>query len=105
MSDDAKKKVGYEGEVELGEARSYLEEILEGLGAGAVWVQSGNDLVGLHPADRVRIRVEARRKKEVQRLRVELEWEASRGEEQGEDGGLVISSTEPEHVIVEESEE
>lgn len=105
MSDDGKKKVTYEGEVELGEARRYLQELLDGLEAGAVWVQSGNDLVGLHPAERVRIRVEARRKKEVQRLRVELEWEPNEGEEQGKDGGLVISSTEPEHVIVEESEE
>lgn len=101
MSDD-KKKVTYEAEVGLDVVQSYLKELQAALKAGAVWVQSGNGIVGLTPADSVSLSVEAKRKKDRQSLTFELEWEPAAKEGALGEEVLIISSDEPEPVIVEE---
>jgi len=103
MSD--KKKVTFEGDVGLAGVQGYLKELLAGLKAGSVWIQSGNDIVGLTPADDVSLTVEAKRKKDRQSLTIELEWEPAGSDEAAAGDVLVISADEPEPVIVEEAEE
>jgi amphi-Trp domain-containing protein len=98
-----KKEISYKGRVEPGLVVTYLEELLKGLRAGTLYVQSGDDYVSLKPTKIVDIEVEAVEKKEKAKFTLELSWETEpAGAEQAE---LKILSTEPKIARVPTAEE
>ena len=102
MSGDDKKSVTFEGQMDLAAVQAHLKALMGGLKAGAIYVQSGHEVIGLHPEATVTMELEARRKKDKQSLKLEIKWE-SLDEPEAAVGDLSISSKEPEPVIVEEA--
>jgi amphi-Trp domain-containing protein len=100
MSDE-KKTVSFEGQMDLVALQSHLKALLAGIKAGAIYVQSGQDMVGLHPQATVTLELEARRKKDKQSLKLEIKWE-NEPEPESPTGSLTISDKEPESLLVEE---
>lgn len=100
MSDE-KKTVSFEGQMDLVALQGHLKSILAGLKAGAIYVQSGQDVVGLHPQATVTLELEARRKKDKQSLKFEIKWE-NEPEPEPTTGALTISDKEIEPILVEE---
>lgn len=102
MSGEDKKSVTFEGQMDLAAVQAHLKALMGGFKAGAIYVQSGHEVIGLHPEATVTMELEARRKKDKQSLKIEVKWESVSEPEAG-DSELTISAKEPEPVIVEEA--
>jgi len=100
---EEKKSVTYEGQMDLAAVQAHLKSLMAGFKAGAIFVQNGTDVVGLHPEATVTMELEARRKKDKQSLKIEIKWESA-PEPEIPTGSLSISDKEPEPIVVEESE-
>ena len=100
MSDD-KRSLSFEGRMDLVALQGHVKALLAGLKAGAIYVQSGQDVVGLHPQATVTLELEARRKKNRQSLRLEIKWE-NEPEPEPNTAELTISDKEIEPIFVEE---
>lgn len=88
-----KEKVYYEGRVELDEAVSHLEHLVEGLRQGTVGFSKGEYRVTLRPEAMIRIDVEARRDGEKESVEIELSWKKP---PEDEGGRLEISDRDVE---------
>jgi amphi-Trp domain-containing protein len=103
MSDDNKKSVSYQGQMDLASVQGHLKSLMTAFKAGTIYVQNGHEVLALQPEATVNVEVEARRKKDKQSLKIEIEWESAPAP-QDPTGSLVISDKEPEPVLVEEEE-
>ncbi len=102
MSGEEKKSVTFEGQMDLAAVQAHLKSLMAGFKAGTIYVQSGQEVIGLHPEPNVTMELEARRKKDKQSLKIEIKWESSTEPEPAV-GDLTISAKELEPVIVEEA--
>ncbi len=84
-------KITFKGRLEQKKAIEYLEQLLDGLKAGAVYVQNEDEYVTLNPTKEIYIEVSASRKKEKEKFSMELSWYSP---PEGE-ANLRISTTEP----------
>ncbi len=95
----SKKEVSMEGMMELSAAVSYLEGLVKSLKEGKVVVQKGDEFVELTPEKNVYLEIEAKQKKEKEKITVELFWgkkEEEKPEEEEAVPELKISSKAPE---------
>ncbi len=89
-----KKNLSFKARLDQGKVIAYLEQLLDGLKSGTVYVQQGDEYVALSPTKQMKIEVSASQKDEKEKLTFELSW----GKEQpiGEQPTLKISTSEPE---------
>ena len=102
-----KRTVSFEGAVTLDEAIAYLKSLQTALKKGSVFVQNGQEVIGLEPGSEMTMEVEARSKKEKQSIKFALRWEKIDVPEEHPLDAFAISDTEPEmpEVVIEEVEE
>jgi amphi-Trp domain-containing protein len=77
-----KREVSMEGFMELKDAIAYLENALKGLKDGKVVIQKGEEVVELVPEKNVYFSLNAKVKKEKERLSMELFWGKNHEEEE-----------------------
>lgn len=58
----------------LPELTQYLEAIVTGLREGRVYLEHGDEVVGLTPAPTVTLEIEAKQKKDKEKLCLEISW-------------------------------
>lgn len=96
----SKKEVEFKGTMERGQVIAYLENLVAGLKKGTIWVQKGDDILNLAPAERVKMEVEASEKKDKGKFSLALSWhQAVEYEEEADE--LKITSEAPEAVSAE----
>lgn len=98
-----KREISFKARVDQQTVINYLEDLLEGLRAGAAYVQSGNEYVTLKPTSAIDMEVEAVQKKDKQRVSIELSWNDEQPVEKPR-AELRITTTEPEIEIVDEDQ-
>ncbi|MCG8532863.1 MAG: amphi-Trp domain-containing protein [Desulfovibrionales bacterium] len=69
-----KKKIHINAQLPCSLAVSHIECFLEGLRAGDIVIEQGDERIVLHPQATVTLDVEAKSKKHKQRLTINLEW-------------------------------
>ena len=74
MSEPQTKTITYEGNVELDQAVSYLENLARSLRSGTVKVEHGGEHITLQPASVIKLEVEARQKRSKESLEFQLSW-------------------------------
>ncbi len=69
-----RRQVDYRAELDRSIAVELLERIVEGLRAGSVKVQRGDQELTIEPADAVRLRVRARQTHKSEGVRINMRW-------------------------------
>ena len=70
----SKQKMKAEGTVEMAEVIGYLEDILNGLKSGQMFIEHGGDQIVLTPGSAAEVEIEAKQKEGKQELSFEFEW-------------------------------
>jgi amphi-Trp domain-containing protein len=89
-----KKGISFKARLDQGKVIAYLEQLLDGLKSGTVYVQQGNEYVALSPANPIKIAVSASQKEGKEKISFEMTW--GKEEPIGEQPPLRISMSEPE---------
>ncbi len=89
-----KDDISMEGTMETQEVIHYLEGLIEGFREGRIVVEQGERYLTLNPPKTLGVEIEARRKKDKEKLSLELSWHKTAEESEGKT--LKISSKEPE---------
>ena len=84
-----KEKVGVKKTLQYKEAVAYMEDLTKSFKSGTIVIESGQDHVTMKPTNQVCIKVEAKTKKDKQKIGFEISW----SDEQLAD--LKISDKEP----------
>lgn len=92
MGKSEKVKIEYESTLELDQAVSYLEKLLEGLKSGTLRVEKEAEAVTLHPRGPVTLEVEAKQKRERESFEISMKWH--RVPESADEEVLTISDDE-----------
>ena len=102
-----KRSISFEGAVTRDEAIAYLKSLQTAIKKGTVFVQNGQEVVGLEPEAEMTMEVEARSKKDKQSIKFALRWEKIEVPEEHPLDAFAISDSEPElpEVVIEEAEE
>ena len=82
---------------------SILDDLIGSFKEGTVCVESGGEFVVLKPSELIEVEIEASRKKNKEKLVIELNWRETIPLAEPE-ADFKISSTEPEPVELEETE-
>ena len=85
-----KQKIDVKVSLTYKEVVSYLKDFVKSLESGKIVVQSGSEHVTLVPTENVHVKVEAKAKKDKQKLSFEISWSAPL------EADLRIGDTEPE---------
>jgi amphi-Trp domain-containing protein len=93
MGKKDKVKVEFESTMELDQAISYLEGLLDGLKSGTVHVERDTESVTLHPHDPVTLQVEAKQKEKKESFEIAVKWYRV---PEADATGLTISDEEPQ---------
>ncbi len=87
-----KKTVNYEGLIRTSKACEYLEGVLSGLKAGAIYIKKSDGCTVLKPSGGLKLKVTASEGSEKKKLKIAMKW---RRDEDSSDGGeLLITPTE-----------
>jgi amphi-Trp domain-containing protein len=70
----SKDKVKLEGVMDLKEVISYLEDVVNGMKSGSVCMTAGEDCVTLKPSGVVDVTMKATRKKDKEKIEIEIDW-------------------------------
>lgn len=100
-----KKSFSFQGPCDLSEVLGHLETVQQGLRAGALYFQSGHEVVGLEPEGTVRLEVGAKSKKNKQTLKIEISWKKESPAEDVPREALRMTLTEPALEVAEEGED
>ena len=93
-----KQKISVKKVLEYKDAVSYIEDLAKSFRSGTIVLESGEEHVVMKPSAQVAIKVEAKTKKDKQKIAFELSWsEAATGD-------LKIGDTRPETVPVAQPE-
>lgn len=71
----SKKEIELEGKVDLSQAASFLEGLLEGIGSGSICLEKGTDSIVLKPEQEVEIEIKGSQKKDKEKISFEISWE------------------------------
>ena len=96
-------EVSVKAHMELGKVVEYLEALIASLKEGTVYVEQGNNVIALVPADSMDVEIEATEKKGKQKFSMELAWR--KNAVKPEDMGLKISAIKPESAELESYDE
>lgn len=69
-------KIKVQGVMSLDQAVRHLEEILEALKQGGVRLQAGEDILVVQPQAMVEFEMKAARKKDKEKIEIEISWTA-----------------------------
>ena len=94
----SKNKIEIEGVMELSRVIAYLENLLEGLKSGTVYVQAGTEAATLCPPSIVDFEMEVAQKKDKSKITVEIAWKQDAKTGLGE--GVKIGSSGPDIEVV-----
>lgn len=72
-------KVEIEGAMDLGQAISYLKDVLNSLKEGVIRVEAGDDIVMLRPSQAVDFEMSASQKKDREKFSLKLSWKQPKG--------------------------
>ncbi len=86
-----KNKVSIDGALELNQVTAYLEDLLNGLKAGKVHIQLGDESVSLAPSSIVDCEIEVSQKKEKEKISIQLSWKKDASSKEN----VKISATGP----------
>lgn len=67
-------EVEVESTMDLGQAVTYLEEVVAGLKSGRLFISNDGDEITLSPQRSVKVTVEARQKKDKETVGIKLSW-------------------------------
>jgi len=81
----SKKEVEFKGTMGRDQVVAYLENLTAGMKKGTIWVQKGEDILNLVPADRIKIELEAEEKKDKGKFSLALSWRRDAGQEEDAD--------------------
>lgn len=87
-----KRELKAELQMALPELIHYLEAIVDGLRQGRVYLEHGGEVVGLNPSGTVTLEVEAKQKKDKEKLTFEVSWKRDETADLSEEERLRISS-------------
>jgi amphi-Trp domain-containing protein len=87
-----KKTVNYEGLVKTLKACEYLEGVLSGLKAGAIYIKKSDGCTVLKPAGEIKLSVTASESAEKKKLKIALKWHRDENALRHDD--LLITPTE-----------
>jgi amphi-Trp domain-containing protein len=94
----SKKEVELEGKVEISQAVSFIEGLLEGLNSGTICLEKGPESLVLTPGQEVEIEIKGSQKKNKEKISFELSWEIPAKETPEEVVEFRISSKSQEDV-------
>ena len=86
-----KRELKAELEMPLADLAQYLQEIVAGLRAGQIYLEHGGQVVGLRPGAVVSVEINAKQKKDKEKLCLEMAWRRTE-EPAPSEPDLVISS-------------
>ena len=87
-----KRELKAELQMAMPELVRYLEAILDGLREGKVYLEHGGEVVALNPAGTVTLEIEAKQKKDKEKLSLEVSWQRGVAFDPTEEEQLRISS-------------
>ena len=99
----SKKELNLSVVLEKTEVIQYLESLAQSFRAEKVVIQKGSEFLTLLPSSQIEITVEAKQKKDKEKLVIEMSWSTESIEVPAD--FLKISSTEPEQASVDEPAE
>lgn len=71
-------KVEIEGAMDLSQAISYLEDVLNSLKEGVIRVETGDEMVMLRPSQAVDFEMSASQKKDKEKFSLKLSWKKTK---------------------------
>lgn len=93
-----KQKINVKKVLEYKDAVSYIEDLAKSFRSGTIVLESGGEHVAMKPSAQVSIKVEAKTKKDKQKIAFELSWTEAASAD------LKIGETQPETVPVAQPE-
>jgi len=93
-----KQKINVKKVLEYKDAVSYIEDLAKSFRSGTIVLESGGEHVAMKPSAQVSIKVEAKTKKDKQKIAFELSWTEAASAD------LKIDETQPETVPVAQPE-
>jgi amphi-Trp domain-containing protein len=69
-----KRELKVERDMSLAELTEYLQELVNALRAGKLYVEHGSKVLSLLPAEKVKLEIEARQKKDKEKFGLEVTW-------------------------------
>jgi amphi-Trp domain-containing protein len=73
-------KVEIEGAMDLNQAISYLEDVLNSMKEGIIRVETGEEMVMLRPSQAVDFEMSASQKKDKEKFALKLSWKKTKGD-------------------------